>query len=113
MHRQINPININFFLLHENNMKTPRALEIELVELFASPHKHALNKFRPIVQYNRFYTLKIKKQEEEERERNKQNKITFYQETKLKSATHIRPKATISLLYMTHHVTHALYPHSF
>jgi hypothetical protein len=41
-------------------MKTPRALEIELVELFASPHKHALNKFRPIVQYKLFYTLKIK-----------------------------------------------------
>jgi hypothetical protein len=96
-------------------MKTPRALEIELVELFASPHKHALNKFRPIVQHNLFYTLKIKnkKKKKKLRERNKQNKITFYQETKLKSATHIRPKATISPLYMTHHVTHALYPHSF
>ena len=91
-------------------MKTPRALEIELVELFASPNKHALNKFRPIVQHNLFLYIKKK---HEERERNKQNKITFYQETKLKSATHMRPKATISPLYMTHHGTHALYPHSF
>ena len=69
IHRQINPINITFFLLHENNMKTPRALEIELVELFASPNKHALNKFRPIVQHNLFSY--IKKENKKKRKKGK------------------------------------------
>jgi hypothetical protein len=53
-------------------MKTPRALEIELVELFASPHKHALNKFRPIVQHNLFYTLKIKNKKKKKKKKGKE-----------------------------------------
>jgi hypothetical protein len=93
------PINGTFFFhLHENNMKTPRALKTELVELFAFPTNMPLTsldqEFQPHFKKFRLNIYQIRKVKKKKRK---------------KKPTHVEPKATISPLYTTHNVPSALY----
>jgi hypothetical protein len=84
------PINGTFFFhLHENNMKTPRALKTELVELFAFPTNMPLTsldqEFQPHFKKYRLNIYQIRKVKKKE----KKSPLTLNQ--KLQSRLYIRP----------------------
>jgi hypothetical protein len=78
-----------FFHLHENNMKTPRALKTELVELFAFPTNMPLTsldqEFQPHFKKYRLNIYQIRKVKKKE----KKSPLTLNQ--KLQSRLYIRP----------------------